>query len=92
MIGPADVQAAAAAIGDGIVRTPLVRAEALDDVAGAPVWLKAELFQHTGSFKLRGALNRMRGLSADERARGVITVVSGGNIDPALAARLLGSR
>ncbi len=77
MIGLADVQAAAAAIGDGIVRTPLVRCEALDDVAGAPVWLKAELLQHTGSFKLRGALNRMRQLSAEERGRGVITVSAG---------------
>ena len=37
MIGLADVQAAAAAIGGGIVRTPLVRAEALDEIAGAPV-------------------------------------------------------
>jgi threonine dehydratase len=77
MIGLADVQAAAAAIGDGIVRTPLLRAEALDDVAGAPVWLKAELLQHTGSFKLRGALNRIRSLSDAERARGVITVSAG---------------
>ena len=51
MIGLADVQAAAAAIDGGIVRTPLVRAEALDEIAGAPVWLKAELLQHTGSFK-----------------------------------------
>ena len=77
MIGLADVQAAAATIGDGIVRTPLVRAEALDEVAGAPVWLKAELLQHTGSFKLRGALNRMRALTDEERARGVITVSAG---------------
>ena len=54
-----------------------MRAEALDEIAGAPVYLKAELLQHTGPFKLRGALNRMRGLTADERARGVITVSAG---------------
>ena len=77
MIGLADVQAAAAAIDGGIVRTPLVRAEALDEIAGAPVWLKAELLQHTGSFKLRGALNRMQALTDEERARGVITVSAG---------------
>ena len=54
-----------------------MRAEALDDIAGAPVYLKLELLQHTGSFKLRGALNRMRGLTAEERERGVITVSAG---------------
>ena len=72
-----DVQVAAATIAAGVVRTPLVRAEALDEIAGAPVWLKAELLQHTGSFKLRGALNRMQALSAAERAAGVVTVSAG---------------
>ncbi len=72
-----DVQVAAATIAAGVVRTPLVRAEALDEVAGAPVWLKAELLQHTGSFKLRGALNRMQSLIAADRAAGVITVSAG---------------
>jgi threonine dehydratase len=72
-----DVQVAAATIAAGVARTPLVRAEALDEIAGAPVWLKAELFQHTGSFKLRGALNRMQALSAAERAAGVVTVSAG---------------
>jgi threonine dehydratase len=72
-----DVQVAAATIAAGVTRTPLVRAEALDEIAGAPVWLKAELLQHTGSFKLRGALNRMQALSAAERAAGVVTVSAG---------------
>ena len=72
-----DVQVAAATIAAGVVRTPLVRAEALDEIAGAAVWLKAELLQHTGSFKLRGALNRMQALTAAERAAGVITVSAG---------------
>jgi len=72
-----DVQVAAATIAAGVARTPLVRAEALDEIAGAPVWLKAELLQHTGSFKLRGALNRMQALSAAERAAGVVTVSAG---------------
>ena len=47
-----------------------MRAEALDEIAGAPVWLKAELLQHTGSFKLRGALNRMQALTAGSAPAG----------------------
>ena len=42
-----------------------------------PVWLKAEHFQKTGSFKARGALNKIETLSAEEKARGVITVSAG---------------
>lgn len=88
----ADVEAAAAALAGAVVRTPVVRAEALDDLAGAPVWLKAELFQHTGSFKLRGALNRMRALTPTERATGVITVSAGNHAAAvARAARATGT-
>ena len=51
---------------------------------GEQVWLKAELFQRTGSFKARGALNKLASLSADEKARGVIGI-SAGNHAQALA-------
>jgi threonine dehydratase len=76
----ADVDAAAAALAGRVVRTPLLAAPAL----GPDVHVKAELFQRSGAFKLRGALHRLDGLSATERSAGVVTV-SAGNHARALA-------
>jgi threonine dehydratase len=72
-------------------RTPLVRSAAVSDRLGVPTWLKVELLQKTGSFKPRGAFNRMLQLSPAERERGVVAV-SGGNHAQAVAyvARELG--
>jgi threonine dehydratase len=75
-----DVVAASALVGTRLVRTPLLRAEEL----GERVFLKAELFQRTGSFKPRGVLNKLAALTPDERRRGVITT-SAGNLAAALA-------
>jgi threonine dehydratase len=74
-------------------RTPLVDSPWLADVLGRPVRLKLENLQETGSFKLRGAANRMLSLAPAERARGVIAV-STGNHGRAVAyvARELGIR
>jgi threonine dehydratase len=58
-------------------RTPLIRSAWLAECVGAPVYLKLESLQETGSFKIRGAANKLLGLAAEERARGVITVSSG---------------
>ena len=58
-------------------RTPLVSSPWLTQHVGAPVFLKLESLQETGSFKIRGAANKLLSLSADERGRGVITVSSG---------------
>ena len=58
-------------------RTPLIRSAALSERAGTAVYLKLENLQETGSFKVRGAANRMLQLTADEKARGVITVSTG---------------
>jgi threonine dehydratase len=58
-------------------RTPLIRSAALGERAGTSVYLKLENIQETGSFKIRGAANRMLQLTADEKARGVITVSTG---------------
>jgi threonine dehydratase len=58
-------------------RTPLVYAPSLSSCTGGSVHLKLENIQETGSFKIRGAANRMLSLSSEERARGVITVSSG---------------
>lgn len=72
-------------------RTPLIRSEALSERLGAEVYLKLECLQKTGSFKPRGAFNKMLSLSPGERARGVVAV-SGGNHAQgvAYAARTLG--
>jgi threonine dehydratase len=60
-----------------VARTPLIESEALSELAGAQVRIKLENLQVTGSFKLRGATNKIMGLTDEERARGVITVSSG---------------
>ncbi|MCS7081850.1 MAG: threonine/serine dehydratase [Bacteroidetes bacterium] len=89
----ADVQAARARIAPFVHRTPLIRSQSLSDRFGANVYLKLELFQKTGAFKVRGAFNRMLLLSEAERARGVVAT-SGGNHAQAVAyaARVLGIR
>lgn len=61
-----------------VVRTRVVPYPELSAATGVDVWLKLENEQHTGSFKLRGAMNRLLTLSDDERTRGV-TVASSGN-------------
>lgn len=58
-------------------RTPLVHSDWLTERAGVPVYLKLESMQETGSFKIRGAANKLLSLAPDERERGVITVSSG---------------
>ncbi|MBA3244449.1 MAG: pyridoxal-phosphate dependent enzyme, partial [Actinobacteria bacterium] len=75
-----DVLAAADRIRDRIHRTPTFTSRTL----GEGVVLKAELFQKTGSFKVRGVLNKLASLSAEEKARGVIGI-SAGNHAQALA-------
>ena len=79
-VTPDDVQKAAATIRGTVHRTPTFTSRSL----GPGHHLKAELFQRTGSFKARGALNKVRALTPDERARGVIGV-SAGNHAQALA-------
>jgi threonine dehydratase len=79
-----DVERAAQTIAGRVHRTPLVRSATLSDRLGAEAWLKAELFQRTGSFKVRGALNRLAELTSEERERGVISI-SAGNHAQALA-------
>ena len=66
-------------------RTPLVHSASLSEIAGAEIWLKMENMQVTGSFKMRGASNKMMQLSDAEKAAGVVTV-STGNHGRAMAA------
>lgn len=88
-----DLRAAQARIAPHAAVTPLLRSPALDAVAGGTVLLKAEVLQHTGSFKLRGALNRLLQLTEEERARGVVAYSSGNHAQAvAYSATLLGMR
>ncbi|WP_426164292.1 threonine ammonia-lyase [Sandarakinorhabdus sp. DWP1-3-1] len=86
-----EVVAAAARIAGVAVRTPLVRSDTLDALTGARIFLKAENLQRTGSFKFRGAYNRLSAIPADQRGAGVVAFSSGNHAQGvALAARLLG--
>jgi threonine dehydratase len=70
---------------DGVARqTPVISSETLGRLCGRPIWLKAENLQRTGSFKIRGAFNRISTLSTDERTAGVVTA-SAGNHGQAVA-------
>jgi threonine dehydratase len=79
-----DVLAARAAIAGRLHRTPIFSSATLSERVGAPVHLKAELFQRTGSFKPRGVLTKLASLADTEKRRGVIGI-SAGNHAQALA-------
>lgn len=84
-----DVLEAATRIGNAVVHTPLVEAEA----GGRRLWLKCESLQTGGAFKLRGASNRLLAMSAEERERGVVAFSSGNHAQGvAIAAKRLGIR
>jgi threonine dehydratase len=77
LITIADVEAAAIAIAGQVDETPFLLSETLSEIAGAELWIKFENLQFTGSFKQRGALNRLLALTPDERRRGVVAVSAG---------------
>ena len=88
-----DVDAAAGRLAGIAVRTPLLRSDALDAATGSRIWLKPENLQRTGSFKFRGAYNRLAALSPAERRSGVVAYSSGNHAQGvALAAKLLDIR
>lgn len=66
--------------------TPFLRFEALDEAAGATVFVKCENVQRTGSFKIRGATNRIARLGTEERMRGVVAFSSGNHAQGVAAA------
>ena len=74
---PHHIRLAASRIRPHVVETPLHPSPTLSERTGARVYLKLENRQHTGSFKLRGATNKLLNLSAEERARGVVTASTG---------------
>ena len=88
----ADIEAAARRLEGLAARTPLLESPLLDEMLGARLLLKAEPLQRTGSFKFRGAYNRISMLSEAERRRGVVAFSSGNHAQGvAHAARLLGA-
>ena len=78
------IQSARRRIDGRVKRTPLVSSLPLSQRLGAPVYLKLELFQKTGSFKVRGAFNKVLSVPEDRRGRGLVAV-SGGNHAQAVA-------
>jgi threonine dehydratase len=88
-----DIQAAAERIRGLAVRTPLIEARAAGAATGARIFVKPEVLQRTGSFKFRGAMNRLSQLTADERKRGVVAFSSGNHAQGvAAAAQQIGTR
>ena len=86
-----DIRRAEAAIGGAVARTPLIRAAALCEIAGCEVFLKLETQHPTGSFKERGALNKLLCLGPAERRAGVVAMSAGNHAQGvAYHARRLG--
>jgi threonine dehydratase len=74
-----------------IHRTPMLRSATLSALSGFNIQLKAEMFQRTGSYKIRGPLNKFMKLTAEERARGVVCSSAGNHAQGvALAAQIHG--
>ncbi|PZU49825.1 MAG: threonine ammonia-lyase [Microbacterium sp.] len=87
----AEFEDAAEVLRSVIIQTPFDESEHLSDVLGAPVHLKFEHLQRTGSFKIRGATYRLSRLTEEERARGVVAASAGNHAQGvALAAQKLG--
>lgn len=74
---PRAIEEARGRITPHILNTPLLRCPALSQRSGARVWLKLESEQHTGSFKARGALNKVLSHGAEDKARGLVTASTG---------------
>jgi len=91
MLTTTDFETARARMGDHVHRTPLLTSRTLSERTGYDIRLKAELFQRTGSYKIRGPLNKFALLTPEEKARGVICSSAGNHAQGvALAARIHG--
>jgi threonine dehydratase len=86
-----DINRAAAAIAGAVAPTPVIAAPAFSERVGGEVWLKLETLHRTGSFKERGALNKLLSLSPEQRRTGVIAMSAGNHAQGvAYHARRLG--
>jgi threonine dehydratase len=92
-VGYADIDAAARAIAPFAVRTPLLSPPVLSERLGAKVFVKPEVLQRTGSFKFRGAFNKLSSIPPDARGGGVVAFSSGNHAQGvAAAAQILNMR
>src|SRR5881394_2330441 len=82
----ADIDAAAKVVAPFAVRTPLLSLPVLNALAGGRVFLKPEMLQRTGSFKFRGAFNKLASIPQDRRAGGVVAFSSGNHAQGVAAA------
>ena len=85
-VSSSDIDAAAKAIAPYAVRTPLLSPPVLCDRVGAKVFLKPEILQRTGSFKFRGAFNKLSSIPPDARGGGVVAFSSGNHAQGVAAA------
>jgi threonine dehydratase len=86
-----DIREAAERIRPHIRHTPLLREKIMDNVLGCQTYLKPEMLQVTGAFKLRGALSKILSLPPDELRKGIITISSGNHAQAcAYAGQMLG--
>jgi len=87
------IQAARERISSRIHRTPVVTSQQFNEVAGKQVFFKCENLQRAGAFKIRGATNKIRSLTDDEKSRGIVAFSSGNHAQAvALAGREAGVR
>ena len=92
MIPIGEIRGAAARIRGKVHRTPIFSSERIGERVGVRLFLKCENFQKTGSFKPRGALNKVLSLSEEEKGRGLVTVSAGNHAQAvAWAARIAGA-
>jgi threonine dehydratase len=82
----ADIDAAAVVLAPFAVRTPLLSSPVLDERVGTRVYLKPEMLQRTGSFKFRGAFNKLSSIPMDARGGGVVAFSSGNHAQGVAAA------
>src|SRR4051794_37404206 len=92
-VSAADIEAAAKVVAPFAVRTPLLSFPVLDERAGTKVFLKPEMLQRTGSFKFRGAFNKLSSIPQANRSGGVVAFSSGNHAQGvAAAAKILNMR
>src|SRR6266478_6973234 len=85
-ISPSDIDAAARVVAPFAVRTPLLSLPVLNERTGAKVFLKPEMLQRTGSFKFRGAFNKLSSIPQSARGGGVVAFSSGNHAQGVAAA------
>src|SRR5947207_10939734 len=86
IVSPSDIDAAARVVAPFAVRTPLLSPPVLSERVGAKVFLKPEMLQRTGSFKFRGAFNKLSSIPQNARGGGVVAFSSGNHAQGVAAA------